>query len=78
MSDPLVEGTVSFTNCTLVDSTTIICWLSPLVILGCQVYFVIFILFLMENLLANTVDPDQTPNNVASDLSLYCMPMTPF
>ena len=27
-------------------------------------------------LLANTVDPDQTPLYVASDLGLHCLPMT--
>ena len=29
----------------------------------------------MENLLANNVDPDQTPHHVASDLSLHCLPL---
>ena len=42
----------------------------------CQVYFVTFILFLIKILLANTVDPDQTPHYVASDLVLHCLPMT--
>ena len=27
-------------------------------------------------MLANTVDPDQTPHDVASDLSLHCFPTT--
>ena len=27
-------------------------------------------------LLANNVDPDKTPHNVASDLGLHCLPMT--
>ena len=26
--------------------------------------------------LANTVDPDQTPHYVASDLGLHCLPIT--
>ena len=43
---------------------------------GCRVYFIAFILFLMEILLANNVDPDQMPHNVASDLGLHCLPMT--
>ena len=30
----------------------------------------------MEILLANTVDPDQTPHYVASDLGLHCSPIT--
>ena len=25
---------------------------------------------------ASSVDPDQTPHNVASDLDLHCLPMT--
>ena len=35
-----------------------------------------FILFLMENPVAHTVDPDQMPHYVASDLGLHCLPMT--
>ena len=37
-----------------------------------------FILFLIEDpdLLANDVDPDQTPHDVASDLRLHCLSMT--
>ena len=35
----------------------------------------LFFLFLMEILLANTVDPDQTPHPVASELGLHCLPM---
>ena len=27
-------------------------------------------------MLANNVDPDQTPHYVASDLGLHCLPMT--
>ena len=38
-------------------------------------YFVAFSLILMENPVANTVDPDQMPHHVASDLGLYCLPM---
>ena len=30
----------------------------------------------MKILLANTVDPDQMPHNVASDLGLHCLPIT--
>ena len=32
--------------------------------------------FLWKILLANTVDPDQMPPYVASDLGLQCLPMT--
>ena len=30
----------------------------------------------MEILLADSVDPDQMPHYVASDLDLHCLPMT--
>ena len=39
-------------------------------------YIVAFILFFMEILLANTVDPDQMPHHMASDLGLQCLPVT--
>ena len=32
--------------------------------------------FLMEILLANNVNPDQMPHNVASDQGQHCLPMT--
>ena len=32
--------------------------------------------FWWKILLANNVDPDQTPHHVASDLSLHCLPAT--
>ena len=41
-------------------------------------YFFAFIIFLMKILIANNVDPDQTPHNVASDLGLHCSPITLF
>ena len=42
---------------------------------GCWVNFVPFtgILILMETLIANSVDPDQMPHYVASDLGLRCL-----
>ena len=42
----------------------------------CQVYFVAFILCLMENPVSKNVDLNQTPHHVASDLGLHCLPMT--
>ena len=36
----------------------------------------LLVYFWWKFLLANTVDPDQTPHNVASDLGLHCLPMT--
>ena len=64
------------THCVLVDSSTVICWTSPLSFKRFQIYFVALILSLMEILLANNVAPDQTPHYVASDLGLHCLPVT--
>ena len=52
--------------------------MSPFVILGkpglfCRFYSVFF---LLKIVLANNVDPDQTPHDVASDLGLHYSPMT--
>ena len=58
------------------DTSTAICWTSSFVVLGVSGLSCRFILFLMKTLLANTVDPDQTPHYVASDLVLHCSPMT--
>ena len=63
-------------QCILVDSSTVIYQTSLLVIsagagVGCKVYFVAVILFLVENPVANNVDP----HYVASDLSLHCLQM---
>ena len=57
--------------CILVDSSNVTCWKSSFVILRVLHYFVTFILFLMENPVSS-VDPDQTPHYVASDLGLPC------
>ena len=35
-------------------------------------------LFLMVTLLVNNVDPDQTPDYVAFDLGLHCLPVALF
>ena len=63
------------THCILVDSSTVICWMSPFDILEVLDLFVAFILILMENPVSN-VDPDQMPHHVASDPGLHCLPMT--
>ena len=44
-----LSGTLSLTRCILVDSSTVICWMSPFVILGMSDVFCRFIQFLMEN-----------------------------
>ena len=63
------------------DSSTVICWTSLVVILGVLGVFVSFIILflfsmLMENPLANNFDPDHMPHYVASDLGLHCLCMT--
>ena len=56
------------THCIPVDSSTVICWMSPFVILWvsgllCHFYSIFD---------GKTVDPDQMPLYVASDLGLLC------
>ena len=49
------------------------------VILGMSGLFYCFYFFFFFDekiLLANNVDPDQMPHDVASDLGLHCLPMT--
>ena len=46
------------------------------VILGVPGLFCRFYSFDGKNLLANNIDPDQTPQDVASDLCLHCLLMT--
>ena len=58
----------------LVDSSTVLCWMCPFVILR-DVGPILFYFF-KEILLANNVDPDQMPHYVAFDLGVHCMPMT--
>ena len=69
------NGKITFilTHCIQVDSLTVICWTSLFVILGASGQFHCFfllLLFLWQILLSNSVDPDQTPHDVASDLGL--------
>ena len=40
-------------------------------------YFIIFILFLIENPLIKQCRPDQSPRSAASDLGLHCLPRSP-
>ena len=39
-------------------------------------FYRLYSIFLRKILLANTVDPDQTPHYVASDLGLHCLPIS--
>ena len=43
---------------------------------GCWVAFFILFKFELNILQENSADPDQTPLYVASDLGLYCLPMS--
>ena len=63
------------TRSILVDSSTVICWTSPLVILGVSGLFCRFQSIFMENSV-NSVDPDQTQHYVMSDLGQHCFPVT--
>ena len=58
------------------SSTVIICWTSPIFILGVSGLFYCFYSIFDGNLLANSVDPDQMPHYVVSDLGLHYLPMT--
>ena len=58
------------------DFATVICWTSPFVILEmsdlvCRLFY-----FGWEILLTNSVDSEQTPHYMASDLGMHCLPMT--
>ena len=41
-----------------------------------DVWSTLSLLFLMEILSANNVDPDQMPHHLASDLGQHCIPIT--
>ena len=62
----------------LMDSSTVICWISPLVILGVSGLFCCFYSSFdgKSCLIANNVDTDQMPHYVVSDLGLNCLPRT--
>ena len=62
------------TQCILVDSSTVTCWMSPFVILGVTGLFCCFHCIVDgKSCYANSVDPDQMPHYVASDLGLHCL-----
>ena len=73
---PLKEYSYTFTHYILVDSSTVISWRSPFVILGVSDLFCLFYSIFDGNPVSKHCRPDQTPHNVASDLSLHCLPMT--
>ena len=60
------------------DFPIIIDWEILLSFLGASgVFFFIFIIFLLNILLANRIAPDGTPRSAASHLGLCCLPMSP-
>ena len=61
------------------SSPTVICWTNPFVVLAASVLFCHFYsIFDGKIPLTNTVDPDQMPHDVASDMGLHCLPKYPF
>ena len=61
----------------LYDSPTVIYWTSPCVSLGVSGLFCCFYsIFLWKILSANSIDPDETPHYLASDLGLHCLHLT--
>ena len=68
---------IGLTHCVLVVSSTVTCWTSPSFILGVLGLFCsLYSIFDGKSCLTKNVDPDQMPHDVASDLSLHCLPMT--
>ena len=63
--------TSGFFNCYILDEP--ICHFRGA---GSSLSLYFFFFFLWKILLSNNVNPYQTPHNVASDLSLHCLPMT--
>ena len=61
----------TLTHIRRMDLSILIIWMSPFRIYGCLVYFIIFILFLIENPLSKQSRPW---SDAASDLGLYCLP----
>ena len=54
------------------DSPTVICWTS-VVLRGVGSVLSLLVYFSWKIPLAHTVDPDQTPHDVASELGLHCL-----
>ena len=72
MTKPFQKRVLLLTYWLPVDSSTVICWMS----LFCHFRVIRSVFyFWWKILLANTVDPDQMPHYVASDLGLHCLPM---
>ena len=62
------DQTDSLTHCLVVDSSSVICWMNPFVILGLSGLVCGFYSIFDGKIL--------TSHYVASDLGLHCLPMT--
>ena len=77
------KGQIFFllTHCILVDYSTVICWMSPFIILQVSVLFCHFYSIFdgkMENPVSKQCRPRSDATYVASDLGLHCLPMSLF
>ena len=58
------------------DLPIIILWASPLSFLGTSSVILIFYFIFRGNFSKQTIAPDGTPQNAASHLGLFCLPMS--
>ena len=59
------------------ESSTLTLWTGPFPVKGVAGWFLLLPWFTEILVLkANSVDPDQTPQNTASDQGLHCLPMS--
>ena len=69
----------ALTHCILVDSSSVIYWTSPFVILGVSGLFsCLYSVFVGKSCKQKCLEPDQMQHYVASDLGLHCLSRTLF
>ena len=74
-SSTILNG--SLTHLCRVDSSTLTLWTGPFPVKGLSGKFLLLPWFTeIPVLYAKSIDPDQTPWSVASDLGLYCLHMS--
>ena len=67
----------NLTHLCRVDSSNSTLWTDTFPISGVSGWFLLLSCFVgVAEVNANSVDPDQTPRSAASDLGLYCLPMS--
>ena len=72
---------MSDTSTHLLGSSILTNWISPFIILGMSVFFLLggggcnFFLYFWK-FYANNIYPDQTLHSMVSDLGLHCLPMS--